>query len=434
MNNDLDELGREIIEEISGAINKKSYINLNRKVSKITSNAVKSAGEGIKSAFASFDDDNSGKDDYSYDSPAGTMRDIKGRNYRRSDIEEDEGWKNTKTAQYINRINKEHRRSGSKTGKRNHSEDMVLYDKATAKKITSIISMIVGFPVGLVLLLTVLITAAVKSPWLLLLLLIPGAFLGLGFNGLIDLNFFSRFDKYVSALSGKTYGDIKLLAQSVGRSEKSTLKDLKKMISKGLFRQGHLDNDEKTLITSDASYDQYLIAEKDHQERLMEEQRKKERISKEQAGWTEEQKEIFKTCEEYISEIRHCNDEIPGEVMSSKIDRMEHSVSQILDRAKKQPKLINDLRRLMNYYLPTTVKLLNAYAELDSQEKTSENIEKSKKEIEDTIDTLNDAFDKLFDELFEDTNLDISTDAQVMKTLLEQEGLTGHRFTSDNKL
>ena len=82
----------------------------------------------------------------------------------------------------------------------------------------------------------------------------------------------------------------------------------------------------------------------------------------------------------------------------------------------------------MNYYLPTTVKLLNAYADLDSQEKTSENIEKSKKEIEDTIDTLNDAFDRLFDDMFEDTSLDISTDAEVMKTLLEQEGLTGHSF------
>ena len=84
----------------------------------------------------------------------------------------------------------------------------------------------------------------------------------------------------------------------------------------------------------------------------------------------------------------------------------------------------------MNYYLPTTVKLLKAYADFYKQPEGGENIEKSKREIEETIDTMNDAFDQLFDNMFVDTSLDISTDAEVMKTLLEQEGLTGHRFTS----
>lgn len=433
MNNDLDELGREILEEISGAIMKSSYKDLNRKVSRIASDAVKSAGDGIKSAFSPLDEDNGRRDEYNYDSPAGTMKDVKGRYYKKSDVIENPDWQNTKTAQYINRINKEHRKSRSELKKKKDIEDLSLYDKPTMKKIASIVSMLVGFPIGLILLIIFSI-GAISNHWWLLLLLIPGAFLGLGLSGMTSLYRLTRFDKYVAALAGKTYADIKMLAHTVGRSEKATLKDLKNMIKSGLFRQGHLDNDEKTLITSDTSYEQYLIAEKDHQKKLEEEKRNLERINKEQAGWTEEQKEIFKTGEEYIAEIRRCNENIPGEIMTSKIDRMEKSVTQILDRAKKQPKLINDLRRLMNYYLPTTVKLLNAYSDLDSQEKTSENIEKSKQEIEDTIDTLNDAFDKLFDELFEDTNLDISTDAQVMKTLLEQEGLTGHKFTSDLKM
>ncbi len=427
MNNDLDELGREILEEISGAIMKKNYGDLNRRVSKIASDAVKSAGNGIKGAFSSQEDE------YDYDSPGGTMRDIKGRNVRQSDIIEDEGWQNTKTAQYINRINKEHKKSRSELKKQEEDMKFELYDKATMKKISSIVTMAVGYPLFIVFFILCTIAALSHLPWVLLLFLIPGVFLGVGSLGLSNLTRLLRFDKYVEALSGKTYGDIKKLAQTVGKTEKATIKELKKMISEGLFKQGHLDKDETTLITSDRSYEQYLIAEKDHQQRLEEERKERERINKEQSGWTEEQKEIFKTGEKYIEEIHRCNTEIPGEVMTAKIDRMESSVTQILERAKKQPSLINDLRRLMNYYLPTTVKLLNAYAELDSQEKTSENIEKSKQEIEDTIDTLNDAFDKLFDELFEDTNLDISTDAQVMKTLLEQEGLTGHKFTSDLK-
>ena len=59
---------------------------------------------------------------------------------------------------------------------------------------------------------------------------------------------------------------------------------------------------------------------------------------------------------------------------------------------------------------------------------------RNKKEIEDTIDTMNAAFDKLFDSMFEVTSMDISSDASVMKTLLEQEGLTGHSFGSNTTL
>ena len=99
-----------------------------------------------------------------------------------------------------------------------------------------------------------------------------------------------------------------------------------------------------------------------------------------------------------------------------------------------QPELTEDMTRLMNYYLPTMVKLLHSYADLDSQGKSSANIEKSKREIEDTIDVMNEAFDRLFDSLFEDTSLDISTDVEVMRTLLSQEGLTGHSFGSNQTL
>ena len=275
-------------------------------------------------------------------------------------------------------------------------------------------------------------TAAIFSKWLFLLMEFPAAFIGLGVFGTLNLMKYTRFDKYLEVLSGRTYAGIKEISDKVGSSQKKIVKDLKKMINEGLFRQGHIDEKETTLITSDKTYDQYLITEKNAKEREEQEERERLKRERESAQWTEEQKELFKNAEDYLAQIHRCNDEIPGEVISEKISRMEHSVSLILDEAKKKPRLIEDMRRLMNYYLPTTIKLLNAYADLDRQGKSSENIEKSKKEIEDTIDTLNDAFDKLFDEMFEDTTLDISTDVEVMKTLLEQEGLTGKKFSSNN--
>ena len=78
----------------------------------------------------------------------------------------------------------------------------------------------------------------------------------------------------------------------------------------------------------------------------------------------------------------------------------------------------------MDYYLPMTVKLLTAYADMDAQPIQGQNIQASKREIEETLDTLNMAFENLLDDLFRDTALDVSSDITVLQTLLAQEGLT----------
>ena len=79
---------------------------------------------------------------------------------------------------------------------------------------------------------------------------------------------------------------------------------------------------------------------------------------------------------------------------------------------------------MMEYYLPTTVKLLEAYEDLDGQPVQGANIISSKQEIEKTLDTLNVAFEKLLDSLFQDTAWDVSSDISVLHTMLAQEGLT----------
>ena len=95
--------------------------------------------------------------------------------------------------------------------------------------------------------------------------------------------------------------------------------------------------------------------------------------------------------------------------------------------------MVPDLKKLMDYYLPMTIKLLNAYAEMDDQPIQGETIEKSKRDIEDTIDTLNQAFEKLLDDLFEDAAMDISSDISVLNTLLTQEGLRDDELTRIRK-
>ena len=96
-------------------------------------------------------------------------------------------------------------------------------------------------------------------------------------------------------------------------------------------------------------------------------------------------------------------------------------VDRIFDRVEENPQSVSDIRKLMEYYLPTTIKLLEAYEQLDRQPVDGENIQTAKREIEATLDTLNTAFEKLLDDLFQDTMWDVSSDISVLNTMLAQE-------------
>ena len=95
---------------------------------------------------------------------------------------------------------------------------------------------------------------------------------------------------------------------------------------------------------------------------------------------------------------------------------------------EKQPELASDLRRFMNYYLPTTRNLVDAYREIELDSFRTEQNEKTKKEIEDTLDTINQAFEKLLNSFFEERAMDISSDISVLHSMLAQEGLTQGAF------
>ena len=81
------------------------------------------------------------------------------------------------------------------------------------------------------------------------------------------------------------------------------------------------------------------------------------------------------------------------------------------------------MRKFMNYYLPTTIKLVGAYEEFDSMSVQGEDIREAKEEIEKTLDTINKAFGELLNKLFRETAYDVTADAQVLQAMLAREGL-----------
>ena len=250
---------------------------------------------------------------------------------------------------------------------------------------------------------------------------------GLIVSGAKNLSQVSRYKTYRKLLGSKTHITLEKLARSVGKQVDFVRREVEAMISQGLFRQGHLNRERTMLITSDETYRYF------EQSRLQLEERKRQeaalRREMEKHAPSPEVREVLRRGEAFLAEIRRCNDAIPGVEISDKISRMEQIVERIFLRAEKHPEIVPDLKKMMDYYLPMTVKLLNAYADMDAQPIQGQNIQSSKREIEDTLDTLNQAFENLLDSVFQDTALDVSSDITVLKTLLAQEGLTGSDFS-----
>lgn len=321
----------------------------------------------------------------------------------------------------------------------------MLYAKMRGRKIAGMVMAITGYSFAVCLLIGSVITGVTG--------MLMGAGVGVSVAVTIQMIFLivftvlgaagsrmmcqvNRFQTYIEELHGREYGNIKDLAQRMHKKEKFVVKDLEAMIRKGWFLQGYLDDQKVCLMTSKAAYDQYRELMAQAKQQKMQEQEKKEQQKADadrRAGLDPKVQEVIEAGNRYIRKIRECNDAIPGEVVSEKMSRMELLTKRIFERVEQNPEAVTDIRRLMEYYLPTAVKLLEAYEELDAQPVQGENILSSKKEIEDTLDTLNMAFEKLLDDLFQDTAWDVSSDISVLKTMLAQEGLTENDFSTGGK-
>lgn len=126
-----------------------------------------------------------------------------------------------------------------------------------------------------------------------------------------------------------------------------------------------------------------------------------------------------------VSEMKRLNDAIKDEKISAQIDRLEAATKKIIGVVVEKPEKLPQIRKFMNYFLPTTLKLLNAYDRMDSTGIDGENITATKEKVVKMLDTLCAAFDKQLDSLYGDEALDISTDITVMEQMLQQEGLGG---------
>lgn len=282
-------------------------------------------------------------------------------------------------------------------------------------------------------------------------LLLP--FLGISFimsiRGGVLRSRTKRLKRYVEILNGRSCCMIKELADRTGLKKKYVLRDLRKMLRLGIFREGYIDPEETTLMVNKEAYQQYLISqeikhlnllnkekeikEREEQVKREEEDKKARQLSKESTVLNSELDKALADGKMYVREIQLANEAILDEEVSKKLDRMEQVSIRIFHFIESHPEQLKEIRKFMEYYLPTTLKLLNAYKEFDKQPIQGENITSSKNEIKSTLDTINLAFEKLLDDLFEDTAMDVSTDITVLETMLAQEGLSEKDFMKNKE-
>lgn len=248
-----------------------------------------------------------------------------------------------------------------------------------------------------------------------------------------------RARRYAKICGKNKCANIKDIAMYCGKSIKSVFRDIKKMISVGIFPQGHIDNEKTCLMLDDKVYNEYVqitrmreIAELSKKNMDADSALTKADVQQESSPAEDpELAQMIAQGRDCIKRLRLMNDNIPGEEISAKLVRLDGLLNDIFERLEDHPEQKSQMHKFMDYYLPMTLKLVGAYEEFDSLSVEGDDIKEAKAEIERTLDTINDAFGELLTRLFRDTAYDVTTDAQVLQTMLANEGLASDGFKPD---
>lgn len=135
--------------------------------------------------------------------------------------------------------------------------------------------------------------------------------------------------------------------------------------------------------------------------------------------------EVLVLGNNYLNEIIKANESINDVELSDNITEIENTTRKILMAIEKRPSELNKIRKFMSYYLPTTIKLLKAYADFESHEVSVENVEKSMQSIKNSVGMITSSFEKLLNSIYEDDLIDITSDIDVYEKMVSIDGYKG---------
>lgn len=139
-------------------------------------------------------------------------------------------------------------------------------------------------------------------------------------------------------------------------------------------------------------------------------------------------KELNRQIEEgraQLDKLQRYNDQLPDPVISEKLDRMVRAGNTILSALEKNPERASEVRRFMNYFLPTAEKLMASYVAFEQSPVKGENVVSAMKSVENSLGMVAEAFEKQCDSLYRNESYNIEAEVTVLETLLKGEGLVG---------
>ena len=158
---------------------------------------------------------------------------------------------------------------------------------------------------------------------------------------------------------------------------------------------------------------------------------KAEEKPKEETTGNAELDQMLKDGRMAIAEMKRLDDNIADPGISADIVRLEQVSEKIFEEVQRDPKKLPKIRRFMDYYLPTTLKLLNSYDRMSATGVSGENIDTTLTKVEGMMRNIVAAFEKQLDSLYGTDALDISTDITVLETMMAREGLTGQPLKAE---
>ena len=138
----------------------------------------------------------------------------------------------------------------------------------------------------------------------------------------------------------------------------------------------------------------------------------------------EELDKMIADSKKAIAEMKRLDDNIADPTISAQIVRLQQLAGKIFAQVEQNPEKLPQIRKFMNYYLPTTLKILNAYDRMGEQGVSGENITSTMQKVEGMMSAIITAFEKQLDSLFGSEAMDISTDMVVLENMMAREGLT----------
>ncbi|WP_297392424.1 5-bromo-4-chloroindolyl phosphate hydrolysis family protein [uncultured Peptoniphilus sp.] len=227
-----------------------------------------------------------------------------------------------------------------------------------------------------------------------------------------DKNQIIRFRKYNREIGNNTVIPTADLAAITAKPIDFTINDLLNMIEKDYYRQARIVENGELFILDSNTYKLYKEEMlRDPKERYEELEEKENSALVEE--YSAKAKRDVTTLTEMTPKLR--------EPMKSKISEFLQIVGKIFELLKENPNTAKDLDKVINFYLPTTVKLMDNY--IDLSEKPTDSVKSSLKSMEQTMDLVNDGFMKMLDNIYQEKIMDLSSDMSVLKSMLRQEGL-----------